>query len=121
MIGILGKYQELQFMKIYKIAQSFGDLLDDYDILDDVFKEERGRTEKLQKKRLQREKRNFSVGKRVQKTMGCMLDGTIIPPFDWNQSDDGTYKPPTKDHVPVLWQDGSKGYENKCHLEVIVE
>ena len=114
-------------MKIYKIAQ-FGDLLDDSDPLDEMLQDNYERAKTLEKTRLLREelsilkeKRTFSVGKRVQKTMGCRLEGTILDPFDWNKSNDGTYKPPTKDHVPIVWQDGSIGYENKCYLEVIVE
>ena len=113
-------------MNWYKKAQGFGDLVEeDYDMLDetfdDVFKGQAKEMKKLRKKRRLEEMQNFSVGKRVTKTMGCRMNGVVIPPFPWREADDGTFKEPEAGYIPVRWDDGTKGYEFKFHMEVILD
>ena len=58
-------------------------------------------------------------GIRVEKTMGVYLIGTVVKHFPLNQATDGTYNPKTKNEVPVEWDDGTKGYINKCYLRIV--
>lgn len=63
--------------------------------------------------------RVFSPGTKVRKSMGVKLEGVIIPSFPWDQSNDGTYRAPNKEEVPIRWKDNTKGYENKANLEIM--
>lgn len=57
------------------------------------------------------------VGTRVRKVMGVALSGVIVKPFHWKQSTDGTYRAPDDhEHVPVEWDDGTKGYVSRYHI-----
>lgn len=49
--------------------------------------------------------------------MGVRLSGKVVRPFWWKESTDGTYKEPRADHVPVQWDDGTKGYIWEYHVE----
>ena len=111
----------------YRKAQGFADILEDStnedfmeDVFNEVFQDDIREMSALKRLRLQREKKTFSVGKRVRKTMGIKGEGTVVPPFRWEESNDGSYKPPDKGDVPVKWDDGTKGYSHKCHIEVIL-
>ena len=61
--------------------------------------------------------RKFPVGTRVNKTMGVRLSGRIVPPFYWGDSTDGTYRAHGSDYLPVLWNDNTRGYIYKHHIE----
>jgi len=61
----------------------------------------------------------MKIGTIVKKTLGVQQRGRVVGRFPWEKSSDGTYKAPTKDDVPVLWDDGTRGYTNKAILTVI--
>ena len=61
----------------------------------------------------------LKLGDRVEKTMGVRMIGTIIAPFPWAEHTDGSYAPPGRWDVPVLWDDGTKGYIHKNFLRRI--
>ena len=63
-------------------------------------------------------RRTFSIGTRVRKEMGVPLKGRIIAPFYWGESNDGTFKAPGDDDVPVRWDNGEKGWANKAWLQI---
>ena len=58
----------------------------------------------------------LSPGTRVVQTMGIRQSGVTTKPFDWKQSNDGTYKAPGPNDHPVQWDDGTKGYINSVHI-----
>jgi len=59
-----------------------------------------------------RRKNCKKVGSRVCTTMGVRRTGTVIEPFNWKDSNDGTYRGPTSKEkaVWVKWNDGTKGW-----------
>jgi hypothetical protein len=61
--------------------------------------------------------KKFPIGTRVKKTMGIRMSGTIVKPFYWKQSTDGTYKAPDKREQAVEWDNGTKGYSFIDHIE----
>lgn len=63
--------------------------------------------------------KKFNVGQRVVKTMGCRMEGSVIPPFNWKEADDGTYRSPERADgkvVWVQWADGSRGWICESHV-----
>lgn len=58
----------------------------------------------------------LNPGTRVKKEMGVRLSGMVIEYFYWKDSTDGTYKEPSPAHVPVQWDDGTKGWISMYHL-----
>lgn len=61
----------------------------------------------------------FKVGSTVETIMGCKRQGTVVLPFYWEKSTDGTYKPPSQSQdVPIVWTDGTTGYANKFTIKV---
>lgn len=60
----------------------------------------------------------FLKGQRVVKTMGCRMEGTVIPSFPLEDADDGTYRSPASHEKPVWvkWSDGTKGWIHSAHL-----
>ena len=69
---------------------------------------------------LSKAEKKFKPGDRVKTTMGVRLSGTIVKPFDWHSSTDGTYKAPeiNRGYHPVEWSDGTKGYHHQDHMEL---
>ena len=67
-------------------------------------------------------KSRFKVGDKVVTTMGIKRKGTIVKPFNFKDSNDGSYHQKSS-HVPVVWSDGTKGYHDHILLkhESIVE
>lgn len=59
------------------------------------------------------------IGTKVKTTMGIRKTGTIVKPFYWKDSTDGTYKEPGPGYYPVKWDDGTKGWHFKHHMEPI--
>lgn len=59
------------------------------------------------------------IGTRVKTIMGVRRIGVIIARFNWRESTDGTYRSHDRTYVPVQWDDGTKGYCYKLHLEAI--
>ena len=52
--------------------------------------------------------KKFKVGDRVHKGMGVKSNGTVVAPFYWRDSTDGTYRD-LDSKVHVKWDDGTKG------------
>lgn len=59
------------------------------------------------------------IGTRVKTIVGVRRTGIIIRPFYWRESTDGTYCAPKPSYIAVVWDDGTRGYAYKLHLEVI--
>lgn len=59
------------------------------------------------------------VGTKVVTIMGCHREGVIVRPFCYRDSNDGTYRPPNKDELPVQWNDGTKGYHNRYYMKEV--
>jgi hypothetical protein len=64
-------------------------------------------------------KESLSVGTKVKTSMGLPAKGKVIPRFNWKESTDGTYNQPSKDDIPILWDNGDKGYYPEAYLTVI--
>lgn len=61
----------------------------------------------------------LAYGTKVEKIMGVYLVGEVCRPVYWEDCNDGTFKPPTKDEVCVRWTDGTVGYIDPRFLEVL--
>jgi hypothetical protein len=59
----------------------------------------------------------FKVGDKVESVIGPHLRGTVIPHFAWWESTDHAPKAPNNDDVPVLWNNGTKAYENPAMIK----
>lgn len=62
----------------------------------------------------------LKIGTKVRRVMGCQFGiGTITKSFDWRAATDGTYKQPGNHYVPILWENGLKGFEPAKFLVII--
>ena len=61
----------------------------------------------------------FKPNIKVMTIMGTKRTGKIIKNFHWKDSTDGTYAAPGKNDIPVLWDDGTKGFHSKKYLKII--
>ena len=66
-------------------------------------------------------KKNTKIGTKVTQNMGVKRTGVITKPFHWKESNDGTYRAPDKNDVPVQWDDDTKGYDNIKYLDIVTE
>lgn len=53
---------------------------------------------------------NFKINDRVKTAGGVRRHGTVIDRFPWRETNDGGYREPDAGHVPVMWDDNTKGY-----------
>lgn len=66
--------------------------------------------------------RKYSVGDKVVVSEGAGLDSgktaTVIRTYDWHRANDGTYKMPRKNQVPLQYDDGTLGFMYKSYLNI---
>lgn len=62
----------------------------------------------------------FNIGDHVSKVMGCRMEGKVVAPFFWKDSNDGTYRAPVSGDKPVWvqWNNGTKGWIHASFVEV---
>jgi hypothetical protein len=64
----------------------------------------------------------YRIGDVIETVTGVYRRGTVVPRFHWKRSTDGTFKAPRRSDVPVVWDDGTRGYANPAMIKLhIVE